>query len=242
MYFFAEPETNVERTIFPSYESSTEGGQLVEAGNFNYAQTAGRILFISDIIGEEPIYQGPSTGGGGTYGGTIGTAGVNYNPTMIRMHKMKIKVDKQDWIAGASEVNMVGFRTFDTPSSSGFCGEFLQGATNCYNPDGQQIDKIENRWINNLHEYDYIFHNFNISGSVIDPIMNYVIFEQDTWPANIREHVFTFPNGSSRNIYYRSWQLPFHDQQLSKNNTSSFPFAGNYIGDNSDIYYIMQGS
>ncbi len=240
LYFFVERESDVEKTVFPGYESTTAGGPLVEVGNFTEAQTSGRYLIISDITSTDPTddpYSGP-TGGGGT----STPNGVNYNPSLIRMHKMKIKVDKEDWASGDSEVHMVGFITSETPAFSGFCGDFLQGASNCYNADGQRIDKIADRWINNLHEYNYTFQNYSIPGSASGAIMNYVIFENDTWPApSVTTKQFEFPNGQFRQISYRSWQSPFHDMQLSRFPNTPFQFAGTYVGDNSDIYYIMQG-
>jgi len=234
LYFFSESETNIERLEFPAYETTGINGNLVYTEDYNVEETIGKIYFVIDIGIEDPSETDPTAG-------VVppGFISPNFNPGLIRMHKMKIRNGKEDWINGDSEVHLVGFITEPYPSSNGFCGDFMQGAANCNNATGQRIDQIPRRWINNLHEYNYIFHNFNSAGSSTGSILNYVIFEEDTWPNPIHSKTFAFPNGVSRTINYQSGQSPFDDRQLSRDLTLPFFFAGNFVGNNSDIYYIM---
>jgi hypothetical protein len=130
-----------------------------------------------------------------------------------------------------------------------FLGQYrsyqMQGAGNPHNFDGKRIDWIARRWVNNLHQYDYVFHNYSIASN-LNPfvsVMNYVIFEQDSWPASQHTHQFNYSNGKFLTIKYRSWQSPYHGNRLSRinNNNTGIPSANGYIGHTEGIYYIMQG-
>lgn len=172
--------------------------------------------------------------------GTTGTGNGN-DLYKLKIDKMTVKHHKEGW-PGRSEINFKGYKLSSLPQTSGDCGEVMHASVNCYNYDGRMIEQYHRSWINNQEERNLNWtlktqQNFGSNDYIF-----YVIFEQDSWPANERTQTFTFPNGQIRNLKYRSWQTKYHSVLLSQdpNNNNNIPFANNYSYEDNAIKYNLK--
>ena len=235
MYFFPSleiptPQTTVPAWFFPpfTFELILFDLNFTALNALNYTNLVFDITISTGLLAN--TYTQPNT--------TQGVSGPNH----ILINKLTIKNLKEDWVNGKADVHVVGFTSSTTPAISGICGAALSGAGNCFNYDGARIDQIKRAYENHEHQHDYLLQNYSL-GIPFDggDVLNYVIFESDSWPANLETKTFPFPNGQIRNISYRSGQTPFHDGQVMRTQNGPFPFTGTYVQDNSDIKYNLLG-
>ena len=152
-------------------------------------------------------YNSGNNGGSGSY--------------TARINKMTVKHHKEPW-PGRSRVHFQGFSLPSPPQHSGDCGDYIYGSVNCYNYLGKEMGVFKRSWVNNQTERTVNFYLTTPNNSNAN-IIFYVIFEKDGWPAPVKAETFPFSNGQSRNVYYRSWESPYHSVMLN-GNISSNPY------------------
>lgn len=89
------------------------------------------------------------------FGGGGGTGNVNYG--LSRIEKMTIKAHKEDWISGASEVNIKEYRVFfwdnfNGPGGSGDCGIELDCSVACNDFLVKEISSYRRKEVRNEDE------------------------------------------------------------------------------------------
>jgi hypothetical protein len=227
LFVFEEGEDEVPKTEFPAYEM-IDGELVLYKEGISEAEAETNNTYLVGLVeyNDDELY-------GGGYSGGSGSVTYQYD----KIVDMNVKVHKEAWSSGASEVHMVGFRTELNIVNSGNCGDNIRGGANCYNPDGNRITKRKRRHIGDQFSPDYIINGGR--GEIRNGVINFVIFEQDSWPAPNKTVTFTYPNGEFRNIQFRSWQSYYDKAQLEYEDVSTIPQISNYSVNNSSIYYKL---
>jgi hypothetical protein len=205
---------------------------------------------------------GGTTGGGstdwdlgglnGTGAGTIVTPGSSEPAAStpgLTIKKMICR-EKKESSFEKNDVKIAGFKEVLNPQYSGNCGESMASSSNCYNGgDGKIINHFTNSNVNNQEEVFVNFKIENLVSSNIYPVIFYVIYEYDNAPAPLRTKTFIFPNGTTRNINYRSWEsnpydspMLYLDANSTGNNPSPYPIANNYVYNDWDMKYTLKYS
>ena len=173
---------------------------------------------------------GGNTGGGNTGGGT--------SSQNLVLEKMTIKDLKEGW-PGRSEISFKGYKVNNINEIAYDCNLSISSSVNCWTWEGNRITRLKRRYKNDERVYDWIIKTNNNN---INDVIYYVIFEEDSFPANERYAYFTFPNGLTSRIPYRSWQGNYDRQTLSQNfnNPFGFPYANNFSIDKETIKYNLK--
>lgn len=167
------------------------------------------IFALNDKVGFDgrnaPVESGPDAGGGGGGGGTTTSNtiedGLNIN---YRLNKLTVKLYKESWLGGDSEVHM---RAWANCRNGRVNGNLLLGlqdySTNVSTTDflGCLIKNVKTRDIRNQKEFVVnltLNSNWTVNDFNTKPIIfQYVIFERDLWPTGTVTQVHNPYSGTS---------------------------------------------
>ncbi len=247
LYATSDYDTAIQEQITIGYQENSNGELTTIDETLQEGMADENDVIILDLI--------PCTGTGGQqqYGACSGGGGGNTPPpppppnnsSLHYIDKMTVKYHKESW-PERSDVKFVGFKLQNPPVQTQFCG-FNFYERSCTDVDGDMIKKFKWRWVNNETEKTV---NFRIDA--LDPpaygiplYFNYVIFEQDSWPAPKNEARFYYSTGSYAYTEYRSWQVYYHKVSLSywqlqsQGNQEGFPWLNGYSVDINPIKYNL---
>ncbi len=245
LYATSDYDTTTQEQISIGYQENAVG-ELETVDETLYEGMADENdVIILDLIGCENNNQnqqyrtgcGPYSGGGG-----------NNPPNNSSYHfikKMTVKYHKESW-PERSDVKFVGFKLQNPPVQTQHCG-INYYARSCTDVDGDMIKKFKWRWVRDKDEKTV---NFRIDA--LDPppngipmYFNFVIFEQDSWPATKRIATFNYSTGSYAYTEYRSWQVYYDKAKLSywpissQGNFEGFPYLNGFTRDINSIKYNL---
>lgn len=240
IFMFAEAESDFEKEEFVGYQKDSENDDLVELDEMIDEPTSeNKILYVFDTMEID-----------GAGGGASSTGNVNYG--LSRIEKMTIKDHKEDWLGGASEVNIKAYRVFfgdnfNGPGGSGDCGIELDCSVACNDFLGKEISSYRRKEVRNEDEktLNFKFHNTPLASNPpsINTVVYYVIFERDNWPAPKKSHTFPFADGSQRTVEYRSWQSKYHAESvLATGYNNNYEYLNGYAQDNDEIKYNLRNN
>lgn len=240
--FEDEESSSATQEYVTGYQENSEGflEPLDEDIDEEFVQERDLVIIAIDDDTHDPNHGDAIDNGPG--GGSGGGSGNNNNTTgLLKINKMKVKQHKEAWHNGKSEIHIKAYKLSALPTNSGDCGEAVTSSDNCYSYDGRRILQWKRSHIGDEKTLNWSINSTFTGTGQSNDFVFYVIFEQDSWPANVRNALFSFPNGEYRIIKYRSWQSSYHHTMVHMNpsNPYGLPYAKNYSHNNAGISYNL---
>lgn len=222
VYIFNEGENDIPVLSFVGFQDDGAGYLQPLSTLITEPMASQYLIYVVDID-EDSVLNNATT--------------ITSNSTTVRLNNVIVKQHKEDWINGRSEVCFQGFCEDLNPILGG-CGFPITGSADCYNYDGKRLVTATRSQVKNQSS---LATNFTISNGInTKSVIYYIIFENDMdWLAPSKTETFNFPNGTFKNISYRSWQSYYDKAQIGVASNTPFSYAVGYSVDNSGIKYTL---